>query len=46
MKHNDYRRNWNKIVTEKLITQCLQLLDQNGYRKTGSRMVTKELRIQ
>jgi hypothetical protein len=35
LKHNGYRRKWNKMVTEKLITQWLQVLDQNGYRRTG-----------
>ena len=29
------------LVTEKLRTQWLQVFDQNGYRRTGSRMVTK-----
>jgi hypothetical protein len=33
------------MVIEKLRKQWLQVLDQNGYRRTGSRMVTKELRI-
>ena len=28
-----YRRTWNKIVTEELRIQWLQIFDQNGYRR-------------
>jgi hypothetical protein len=36
-----YRRTWNKIVTEELRIQWLQIFDQNGYRRTGKKWLRK-----